>query len=204
MRRKSQKSPPAVLAGTSSQFLRARSLPKILRSRLVVVVLGPRGVGKTSVAKRILGGVPLVLRGDRLHAACAKAVRRGRWPDDVATAPRLVLDGPEFLNRRKGVLRLLHELLVQRTQLGVATVACQGSDDTVLYLLDAVEPRLRCTVNLRMPSQTGRRRFLRQVASQQGVPWERAREVRVDEPWTYRKVSRSVHRLRRQTQDEDG
>jgi len=169
----------------------------VLRERALVMVLGPRGSGKSAVARQILSGA-LVLRGDRLDIEATRAVRRRRWPEELRVAEELVIDGPSFLARRVGVRRLLERLLAERAADGHRTAVVQGADQSALLLADAVEPHMRATVNLRFPQRKGRRRFARRIACELDVPVEIADGLSVDDPWTYLKVIRALHRQKRQ------
>ena len=186
-----------MLAGTSSQYLGGRALPKVLRQRALVLVLGPRGSGKSAVARQILPSAT-ILRGDKLDAEAARAVRRRRWPEELCEASELIIDGPSFLSRRAGVRRLLDQLLDERAAQGKRSAVVQGADDSALLLADAVEPHLRATVNLRFPQRNGRLRFARRLAEELGVPRDAADALVVEEPWTYLKVIRALHRMKRQ------
>ncbi len=192
---------PAVLAGTSGEYLGRRPLPRRLQDRCLVVVLGPRGVGKSSVARRILGGRPLVLRGQALSDAAARAVQRKRWADDALDAPGLVIDGPTYLYRRPGATRLWMALLQERCERGHRTVVCgvQGDSSAVL-LLDAIPPQQRVTLNLRYPEGRGRRRFAGRVCDELGLERKHAK-LEVSEPWTYLKVMRSLKRVARELEE---
>ena len=66
---------PALITRTSGELIGRRPLPRVLLERPVLFVLGPRGVGKTSVARRILaereGAVELSFRAAVVTAASA-------------------------------------------------------------------------------------------------------------------------------------
>ncbi len=177
-----------LLCGTSGEFLGRRPLPRLLRERPFVVLLGPQGVGKTSVALRLAGPDVLHLARGEVREACVRAVRRQAWPQDVLEVPALVLDGPSFLHRRPGATRLLHQLIAERTAAGRRTLACQGADESVSLLLDAVEPEYRVTVCLRFPRGRGRIRFAVRMAERMGLERRVGRTLHVEEPWTYARV----------------
>ncbi|MEC7241768.1 MAG: hypothetical protein VXW32_11065 [Myxococcota bacterium] len=188
----------ALLGGTSSEYLGRRPLPQLLVSRSFVLVLGPRGVGKTSVAKRVLGKNPLVLKGAALHDAAASAVRRGRWPLEVLDAPDLLIDGPTLLSRRPGVTRLLQALIRERSGRGHRTAVCQGDgDDSVLLLAQESEVQNQVTLNLRYPQGRGRIRFAARVCEELGIDRRYARLVQPEDRWTYLKVIRALKKIKR-------
>ena len=188
----------ALLGGTSSEYLGKRPLPKLLSERPFIVILGPRGVGKTSVAKRVLGRNPVVLKGQVLHDAAASAVRRRRWPEQMLDCPALLIDGPTLLSRRPGVTRLLQELIRERAERGLRTAVCQGDgDDSVLLLADEGDVQQRVTLNLRYPQGRGRVRFAARVCEELGLDRRYARTVQPDGLWTYLKVIRSLKKIER-------
>lgn len=185
-------------------YLRARALPRVLRERELVVVLGPPGSGKTSVAKQVLASTVTTLRGDKLQDACTRAVRRNAWPPELVQAKGLLIEGPTFLARRRGAARLLGELIQARVKLGLKTVVTGGADDSALLLLDAVHPRHRATVNLRFPQVGGRKRFAKQQAERLGLPQSLGAELQIEEPWTYRKVMRGLRRSAKELEASGG
>jgi len=194
---------PSLLGGTSSEYLGKRPLPRLLSQRQFVLILGPRGVGKTAVARRVLGRQVLLLRGEALHNAATSAVRKGRWSVDVLETPSLLIDGPTMLHRRPGVTRLLQALIERRTKNGLRTVVCQGDgDDSVLLLADGMDEQSRVTLNLRYPEGRGRVRFAHNVCEQLGLDVRIARTVQPDDPWTYLKVIRALKKIAREKERE--
>ncbi|MCP4919298.1 MAG: ATP-binding protein [Proteobacteria bacterium] len=169
----------------------------MLRLRPVVLVLGPPGCGKSSLARRLSGSNGFTLRGDKLDAEASRAVRKRSWPDELHQAPVLVIDGPTYLARRPGVTRLLTVLLRERIADGLKTVICEGSDDSIQVLTENIAPNLRVTVNLRFPQRRGRLRFAHRIAKELGLPVGAVEDLAVDAPWTYRRVIRALHRTRR-------
>jgi hypothetical protein len=150
------------------------------------------------VARKVLGGQVLVLRGDRLDTEVVGAVRRRSWPEELVLAPALLIDGPSFLQRRPGVTRLLAQLLQVRAADGRKTAVCQGADESVMLLADAVDPDQRATVSLRFPQRRGRLRFAKRRCVELGLPPSSALELNIDEPWTYLKVIRALKRVARE------
>ncbi len=165
----------------------------------MVLVLGPRGAGKSAVARKILGGQPVVLRGDRLDTEAIGAVRRRTWREEFLLAPTLLIDGPTFLQRRPGVTRLLLQLVQARAEGQMKTAVCQGEDESLLLLADAVEPHERATVHLRFPQRRGRLRFAKRRCVELGLPPAAALDLVIDEPWTYLKVTRALMRVARES-----
>ena len=187
-----------MVVGTSGQFLGKRRPSGELAKKPVVLVLGAQGVGKTSVAKRLGGDQAKVLRTQSLNEAAVVAVRKRRWPDELMTAPSLVLDGPTFLSRRPGVSRLLISLIRERSESGLRTVICQkGDDDSVLLLCDELPDDSRVLLNLRFPTGGGKTRFAGKVCDELDLHRKHARGLVVSEPWTYLKVIRALHKVKR-------
>jgi len=153
------------------------------------LILGPDGVGKTTVAQRVLGEDVVAIQGNNLHQECVRAVRRQRWPEELLSAPTLVIDGPTLLHRRPGATRLLAGLIRDRTEGGYRTAVCQGAgDDSATLLVDAVEPSQRATLTLRFPVGRGRQRFAMRMCQQLDIDRTVARRVEVADPWTYTRV----------------
>ena len=191
----------ALLMGTSSEYLGRRPLPNLLTERTFLLVLGLPGVGKTSVARRVLGPKATLLRGANLQAAAVAAVRRRRWPEELQSAEALIIDGPTLLHRRPGVMRLLQSLIRERSERGLRTAVCQGAgDDSVLLLVDGLEEHDRVTLNLRFPAGRGRVRWTMRMCQELGVDRNMARQVQPDGPWTYLKVMRALKRLQKESE----
>ena len=66
---------PALLTGTSTEFLGARPLPKVLGRRAVVFLFGPKGVGKTEVAMRLAGSNAVYWSARAIERAVLQRVR---------------------------------------------------------------------------------------------------------------------------------
>lgn len=192
----------AVLTGTSGEYLGKRALPRLLQDRCLVVMVGPHGVGKSSVARQVLGERPLVLRGQALQDAVARAVQRKCWADDLLDSPGLVIDGPTYLHRRPGATRLWMALIQARCEAGHRTVVCGvEGDESAVILLDAIQPEGRVTLNLRYPVGRGRRRFAGRVCDELGLERQHAK-LEISEPWTYLKVMRALKKLTRDRADD--
>jgi hypothetical protein len=168
-RSKRKKPEPAFISGTSAEFLGRKPLPRAVRSRPVLLILGPGGVGKTTVAERLLGEGTLSLSDKELLESAA-----------------LILEGPCFLDQRPGLAQTLATLLKARIEAGRRTVLIEAPDGSLLRgLTDKVDPDDRATILLRFPEGRGRRRFALLVCEELSLPAELARAVVEIEPWTY-------------------
>ena len=189
---------PAFLSGTSSEYLGRKPLPRLLKRRLVVVITGPGGVGKTSVACRIAGDEALRLDDSAVHRATVNWLKQQRWREELTEHPDLIIDGPVFLPQRIGAARALADLIRHRTDSGLRTYICEGglADGSVALLMDAVEPADRVTLTLRFPKGGGRRRFAQRFCEAHGIDRSFARSTLQLEPWTYAGVIRQLDLLR--------
>jgi hypothetical protein len=185
---------PALITRTSAEVLGRRPLPRVVRERPAIFVLGPNGVGKTTVARR-LTDVPGV-RVIEFRSAVVTAARERAWSRDLREAPALLLDDVDFLHNRLGAQELLGKLLRERAIAGRRTVLCQGQPDTSVTLLyTAVPLSLRATVLLRFPVGRGRRRHVLARCEARGIDYAEARSAVQLEPWTYEGVERALDSL---------
>ena len=189
-RRRRRRGPdPAFVAGTSTEFLGQRPLPRAVQRRPLVLVLGPRGVGKTLLATHLLPSAPRLDARECLEAAQQQVLTQ-RWPRDLDRCPALVLECPSFLHNRPAVDAALRGLLRTRVSAGLRTVLIEAEDEASVQqrLLEAVAPDLRATVVLRFPVGRGRQRFAARVCDELGISRVHVRAVRDLSPWTYERV----------------
>lgn len=191
---------PAFLTGTSSEFLGKRHLPKILRERPTVFLLGPPGAGKTSVALRLAQPRPVYLERRALETLLVDHVRSRAWPESVLGDRGLVIDGPMWLQNRPSVVRVLGELLRIRSDQGYRTMVCQPDHDgSVNLLMDEVAPGSTVMLGLRYPKgRRGRVRFAARICDQLRIPRTAARGTESLEPWGYAQVIAYLEDWRRQ------
>lgn len=180
---------PAFLTGTSSEFLGKRALPKILGERKICFLLGPSGSGKTSVALRL--GQPATYRDRaKLEEVLLQRVRTRAWPAAEREAPNLILDGPVWLQNRPAIVRVLGELLRQRSEAGLRTLVCQPDHDgSVNLLMDQVGPGQSVVLALRFPKgKRGRLRFATRQCERLQISKMAAKGSEAIEPWGYAQV----------------
>jgi ABC-type cobalamin/Fe3+-siderophores transport system ATPase subunit len=182
---------PAFITGTSSEFMGRKPLPRVLRQRRITFVLGPEGVGKSTVARALSSGTPpLEIDAKQLETQFNARIRSGSWSARILSAPFVVLDGPVWLSSFSARKDFLAELVRNRAAASLKTFVCQARNDaSVATLLEAVEPGSAVTLGLRFP--VGRRARLRcalALCETLGLPPECAFGSEDLEPWRYDRV----------------
>lgn len=178
------------MTGTSTEYIGVKPLPRVLRDRPVVFVLGPQGVGKSTVATRLTRGASLVCDSQGVQRAILERVRHSRWDPELLEFSSLVLDGPVWLQGRPAVVELLRELLQLRSDRGQRTIVCQADTDASVSLLMECLPVGQCAmVALRFPtSRRARLRAAERVCLDNGIPARFARHTANTSDWSYRNV----------------
>ncbi len=181
------------MTGTSSEFLGKRPLPRLLKQRPVVFVLGPAGVGKTSVARRVAGAdgrSVTYLSGADVSDAILDRTRNGYWEPALLSSAAVVLDGLQYVSCRPGVKDFLQELLAHRSDAERMTVVVEAeSDGSAAALMSRVGVGECATLGLRFPSsRSGRMRFARRYCDELGIERSMARGTDQISPWRYEAV----------------
>lgn len=180
---------PALLSGVYSEFTGQKEQPRALRQRPFIFVFGPSGVGKTIVAKHILGEGHVIYKQEDLQEAFLQKIRRKRWPDALSHSEKLILESPCYLRQRPQILSLLQGLLRLRLRKGLRTIILDAEDfGPVRDILTSIPIEERASLVLRFPSGRGRYRFLAFECRKRGLPIRLAREVSELEDWTYAKA----------------
>jgi hypothetical protein len=177
---------PALLTGTSSEFLGRRPTPRLVRERHVLVVMGPPRVGKSRVARRLAGDTYRSLDTHDLDRALVERVRVGHW-GELRDPPGLVLDGPVWLHNRPSVVALLVELATQRAEAALRTVFCQRiADGSAEELMGAMPSGSMVVIGLRFPKGRRSRVAIAQRRCEElGLDPALARGAHDLHPWTY-------------------
>jgi ABC-type transport system involved in cytochrome bd biosynthesis fused ATPase/permease subunit len=178
---------PALITGTSGEFMGRKPRPRLLRQRNTVFILGPEGVGKSTVARLLLGSHRLDLHTREFEGALLARVKEECWTPEIDEAPALLIDGPCWLRHRPGAQQLVIELIRDRALAGRRTAICQVEDDgSVEDLIARTEPGSAVVMGLRFP--VGRRtrlRVARQICRDLDLPLEAAEGSERIEPWRY-------------------
>ncbi len=180
---------PSFFQGVYTEFTGTKPLPKALVDRRTIFIFGEDGVGKTILAKYLLGDGYAVLRRQEVLDIFLLKIRRRRWMKEISTHPKLILECPSFLRSRPLVLQMLQSLIALRTKKGLRTILLDAEDrGPVREIVQSTDLVHRATVMLRFPCGRGRYRFLAHACRERDLPLRLARELSQLEPWTYKRV----------------
>jgi len=177
---------PTLVSGTSTEFLGRKPLPRAVARRPVVFLLGPKGVGKTTVALHLAGAQRCYLPEEELLGVLRAYARARCWAEAYLSPAALVLEAPCFLSRRPAVTLALQDLLQQRTSRGGRSFVCEADDeDPMRELIGSLSPKDKATMVLRFPVGRGRRRYVLRMCDELEVDRSHARQATQLVPWTY-------------------
>lgn len=178
---------PALLTGTSSEFLGRRPTPRLVRERSVLIVMGPPRVGKSRVSRRLAGEGCLAVDTHDLDRAVVERIRTGSWRDAWLAHAALVLDGPVWLRNRPSVVGVLVELATTRAAGGLRTVFCQRTaDGSAEALMGALPSGSTAVIGLRFPrGRRARVAIAERRCSELGIDEALARGAHDLDPWSY-------------------
>ena len=180
---------PSFFQGVYTEFTGAKPLPKALKERRTVFIFGEDGVGKTILARHLMGEDHTIMRRQEVLDIFLLKIRRRRWMNGISTHPKLILECPSFLRHRPLVLQMLQSLIALRTKKGLKTILLDAEDrGPVGEIVQSTDLEHRATVMLRFPSGRGRYRFLAHACRERNIPLRMARELSEMEPWTYKRV----------------
>lgn len=179
---------PALVTRTSGELLGRRPLPRLIAQRPLVFVLGPPGVGKSAVGRRLVGGEGLELGPEALRQALNHAARHGHFPEELRDTPALLLDRVDYLDGRYGAVELFGRFLQGRIDEGRRTVICQGADTTCVLVGASLPHCTKATLLLRFPVGRGRRRYVANRCRARGLSYTHARAATSLDPWSYAAV----------------
>lgn len=181
---------PAFHTGTSSEYDGRRALPKVVRQRPLIFILGPPGVGKTKVALRLAQPDYGLYQREQIHAEVVRRLEHCAWNPAIRERKAVVLELPYWLDQRHGMCRMVAELLTLRAAEGLRTIVCQPHDsNTIHQLLGHVDGSRIVVLGLRFPAgPRGKRRVALRMALARGLPPEAARGTEALEPWNYARV----------------
>ena len=184
---------PALVSGTSQEFLGEKPLPRVIRDRGMVFILGPAGVGKSTVALTLAGDEALSLTENEVLGALKDQVREREWTKRLLNAHSLLLECPCFLDRRPAALDALRAFLRLRAGGGRRTIVVEAASGTAMErLMEAVHPGYRATIVLRFPVGRGRLRFAKRLCTELQISEMNATETTTLDPWTYAAVKSAL------------
>ncbi len=161
-------------------------MPRVLSERPVALIAGPSGVGRTLVARALVGADAVEIDVRRFEVVCVARMRTRRWPDALSARGNMVLDIAGYLGDCR--LGLLVELLKQRAAAGLRTAVCLD-DDLGVALLALLPDAQAAMVALHFPSgKKARLRYAQTVCAELELPVSAALFTAGVTPWSYEAV----------------
>jgi len=187
---------PVLISGTSSEFLGSKPLPRALTSREVLFFFGPSGVGKTMVARRVLGEDTLLIDQQSLNRLVSLRIRTRRWPKKLDQVNKLIIEVPCFLDQRPQVFSLLRSLIQTRIRSGFRTAILDAEDDGPVHrLMRMIHRDERATLVLRFPEGKGRYRFALRACREHSLPLSCARWLAQLDSWNYTRMFGAMEKM---------
>ena len=180
---------PALVSGTSQEFIGEKPLPRVIRDRRMLFILGPGGVGKTTSPRPWLAKMPS--RSRRAMSSAPSMSRpvpgSGRPISSMHRASCWSVPASSIADRR--LENALRTLLRLRAGGGRRTVVVEAESGTSMErIMEAVHPGYRATIVLRFPVGRGRLRFAKRLCSDLGISDVSAKATTEIHPWTYAAV----------------
>jgi len=191
---------PTLVSGTSTEFLGRKPLPRAVQRRPVVFLLGPKGVGKTTVALHLASAERRYVPEEELLSILPAYARCRHWDEAYLSAGSLVLEAPCFLSRRPAVTAALQDLLQQRIERGGRSFVCEAEDeDPMRELIGSLPPKHKATIVLRFPVGRGRRRYVLRMCDELEIDRAHARAAITLDGWTYARARQALMDLSTQS-----
>ena len=147
---------PSFFQGVYTEFTGDKPLPKALQDRPTIFVFGEEGVGKTILARHLMGDDHLLMKRQEVLDTFLLKVRKRRWMNEISIHPKLILESPSFLRQRPQILKMLQALIQLRTRKGLKTILLDSEDmGPIRDVVQSTTVSERATVMLRFPSGEG-------------------------------------------------
>ena len=164
-------------------------LPRALRGRRCLFIMGPPGVGKTRVARALAGCNALEWSRKRVQEVIAAVHRGAPWPESLRTAPCVILDCPDRVETDPAMQAGVQEMLRLREASNGWTAMVQSRHGAAMTnLMTVVSPERRASIVLRFPVGDERVVFAQSLCTQHGLSSDRAAATATIEPWSYTAV----------------
>lgn len=176
-------------SGTSTEFLGPKNLPKKLLDCPNLFIFGPAGVGKTMVAKNLLGKDTICIRQRELMDLLTQTLRKRKWSEVLTQSSKLLFELPPLLETRPQVRKMLSQLLTYRTDKGFRTAMLDAEDFGSTHdLMGLTQWNKRSILILRFPNGRGRYRFAAHACREHNIPTHYSKQLGDIANWTYEKM----------------